>query len=229
MEPIGGLYRALAGERSARGVLRAERARAAAARLLLRATTWTTRRSGRSSIRPSGHAQAHRRPYPCWATSFTTRRAGAPVRSWCERGPICRVSRADHEHRARATGTQSGAAAAIDAAGTVFVSAGAGTGKTTVIVERFLARGRARRRRQLDPRRHLHRARCGRAALAHPGEARGDRPHRSRPSARRRLDLDHPWLLPCDCCAPIRAAAGVDPRFRVLDESQASVLRRRRS
>jgi superfamily I DNA/RNA helicase len=43
--------------------------------------------------------------------------------------------------------------AAVDADGSVFVSAGAGTGKTSVLVERGV---RPRHRRRVDPRHHVH-------------------------------------------------------------------------
>ena len=115
--------------------------------------------------------------------------------------------------------------AAIDARGHVFVSAGAGTGKTLVLVERFAnavcddgvdvdsilvitytkrAAGelRARIRREL--------LRRGRADLARA--------------------LDGAWISTIHgfCHRLLKAypfAAGLDPRFRVLDDSQARVLR----
>src|SRR6266508_5712994 len=76
--------------------------------------------------------------------------------------------------------------AAVDAGGLVFVSAGAGTGKTKVLVER------------------------GRSDLARA--------------------LDGAWISTIHgfCHRLLRShpfAAGVDPRFRVLDESQGRVLR----
>ena len=76
--------------------------------------------------------------------------------------------------------------AAIDARGEVFVSAGAGTGKTAVLVER------------------------GRHDLAR--------------------ELDGAWISTIHgfCARLLKAypfAAGLDPRFRELDEAQAAVLR----
>ena len=86
--------------------------------------------------------------------------------------------------------------AAVDAHGEVFVSAGAGTGKTSVLVERFV---RAVCDEGLDVESVLvityTRKAAGelrsriRAALLRP------RPARSRPRARRRLDLDDSRLL----------------------------------
>jgi ATP-dependent helicase/nuclease subunit A len=114
--------------------------------------------------------------------------------------------------------------AAIDAPGTVFVSAGAGTGKTTVIVERFVRaveRGidvgsilvvtfTERAAGELRTRIRARLVEIGRADLAR--------------------ELDGAWISTIHgfCHRLLRsypAAAGVDPRFRVLDESQASVLR----
>ena len=114
--------------------------------------------------------------------------------------------------------------AAIDAPGTVFVSAGAGTGKTTVIVERFVRaveRGidvgsilvvtfTERAAGELRTRIRARLLEIGRADLAR--------------------ELDGAWISTIHgfCHRLLRsypAAAGVDPRFRVLDESQASVLR----
>jgi ATP-dependent exoDNAse (exonuclease V) beta subunit len=115
-------------------------------------------------------------------------------------------------------------AAAIDAAGTVFVSAGAGTGKTTVIVERFLRAVE----RGVDVNSILVVTFTERAA----GELRSRIRARLLETGRADLarELDGAWISTIHgfCHRLLRsypAAAGVDPRFRVLDESQASVLR----
>ena len=107
----------------------------------------------------------------------------------------------------------------------MFVSAGAGTGKTAVLVERFV---RAVCDRGLDVESILVITYTARAAGelrgTHPCGARRARSARPRARARRRVDLDHPRVLP----RLLRShpfAAGVDPRFRVLDESQGRVLR----
>ena len=116
--------------------------------------------------------------------------------------------------------------AAIDEPGVVFVSAGAGTGKTTVLVERFVkAVCRARARHRQRPRHHVHRARGRRAAHADPRAAR-----RGRAAHDLARDLDGAWISTIHgfCHRLLRAhpfEAGLDPRFRVLDESQAAVLR----
>ncbi len=114
--------------------------------------------------------------------------------------------------------------AAIDAGGTVFVSAGAGTGKTTVIVERFIRAVESgvdvgsilvvtftdRAAGELRTRIRARLVEIGRSDLAR--------------------ELDGAWISTIHgfCHRLLRSyatAAGLDPRFRVLDESQASVLR----
>ncbi|HEV8602226.1 MAG TPA: UvrD-helicase domain-containing protein [Gaiellaceae bacterium] len=114
--------------------------------------------------------------------------------------------------------------AAIEAPGLVFVSAGAGTGKTTVLVERFV---RAVCERGLPIDSILVITYTERAA----GELRG--------RIRRRLvelgrhdfarELDGAWISTIHgfCHRLLKAhpfEAGVDPRFRVLDDNQARVL-----
>lgn len=114
--------------------------------------------------------------------------------------------------------------AAIDAEGVVFVSAGAGTGKTTVLVERF---ARAVCERGIDIGSILVITYTDRAAqelrkrirlrllqLGEPGLAR---------------QLDGTWISTIHgfCLRLLKAhpfAAGLDPRFRVLDGNQALVL-----
>ena len=114
--------------------------------------------------------------------------------------------------------------AAIDAPGVVFVSAGAGTGKTTVLVERFV---KAVCERGLDVDSLLVITYTERAA----GELRS--------RIRARLDelgrddlaraLDGAWISTIHgfCLRLLKShpfAAGIDPRFRVVDESQSRVL-----
>src|SRR3954462_6379152 len=114
---------------------------------------------------------------------------------------------------------------AVDARGLVFVSAGAGTGKTSVLVERF---ARAVCDEGLDVESNLVITYTERAA----GELRTR--IRSALAARRRPDLaralDGAWISTIHgfCHRLLRAhpfAAGLDPRFRVLDESQGKVIR----
>ncbi len=114
---------------------------------------------------------------------------------------------------------------AIEEPGVVFVSAGAGTGKTTVIVERFC---RAVCERGLDVDSILVITYTERAA----GELRGRIRRRLHELGRHDLErgLDAAWISTIHgfCHRLLRAhpfAAGIDPRFRVLDDSQGRVLR----
>jgi ATP-dependent helicase/nuclease subunit A len=115
--------------------------------------------------------------------------------------------------------------AAVAATGEVFVSAGAGTGKTAVLVERFV-RGVCDRGLDVDSvlvitytRRAAGELRTRiRAALAERG--RND-------LAR---ELDGAWISTIHgfCLRLLKAypfAAGLDPRFRELDDAQGAVLR----
>jgi ATP-dependent helicase/nuclease subunit A len=115
--------------------------------------------------------------------------------------------------------------AAVEAKGEVFVSAGAGTGKTAVLVERF---ARAVCDEGLDVESIL--------VITYTEKAAGEL--RTRIRARlveaRRPDLsralDGAWISTIHgfCHRLLRShpfAAGVDPRFRVLDDSQGRVLR----
>jgi ATP-dependent helicase/nuclease subunit A len=114
---------------------------------------------------------------------------------------------------------------AIEEGGVVFVSAGAGTGKTTVIVERFC---KAVCERGLDVDSLLVITYTERAA----GELRGRIRKRLHELGRHDLEreLDAAWISTIHgfCNRLLRAhpfAAGIDPRFRVLDDSQGRVLR----
>jgi ATP-dependent exoDNAse (exonuclease V) beta subunit len=114
--------------------------------------------------------------------------------------------------------------AAIDAPGLVFVSAGAGTGKTTVLVERFV---RALCERGLPIDSVLAITYTERAA----GELRGRIRRRLAELGRHDFarELDGAWISTIHgfCHRLLKAhpfEAGVDPNFRVLDENQARVL-----
>ena len=116
-------------------------------------------------------------------------------------------------------------AAAIEERGVVFVSAGAGTGKTTVLVERFV---KAVLEDGVDVDSLLVITYTERAA----GELRARIRARLGELGRAELvqDLDAAWISTIHgfCSRVLRSyavAAGLDPRFRVLDESQAKVLR----
>ncbi len=115
--------------------------------------------------------------------------------------------------------------AAVEARGRVFVSAGAGTGKTAVLVERFV---RAVCDEGLDVDSLLVITYTKRAA----GELRSRIRHELRARGRHDLAraLDGAWISTIHgfCNRLLKAypfAAGLDPRFRELDEAQAAVLR----
>jgi ATP-dependent exoDNAse (exonuclease V) beta subunit len=115
--------------------------------------------------------------------------------------------------------------AAIEARGEVFVSAGAGTGKTAVLVDRFT---RAVCDDGLDVDSILVITYTRKAAGELRSRIREALVARGRPDAAR--ELDGAWISTIHgfCHRLLRAypfAAGLDPRFRELDEAQASVLR----
>src|SRR6266536_5346700 len=114
--------------------------------------------------------------------------------------------------------------AAIGAPGLVFVSAGAGTGKTTVLVERFARAVDS----GVDVGSILVITYTDRAAAELRGRIRTRLAELGRPELVR--DLDGAWISTIHgfCNRLLRTypfAAGLDPRFRVLDESQARVIR----
>ena len=116
-------------------------------------------------------------------------------------------------------------AAAIAARGQVFVSAGAGTGKTTVLVERFVE---AVCERGIDVQSMLVITYTERAA----GELKGRIRARLHELGRHDLarSLDGAWISTIHgfCLRLLKShpfAAGLDPRFRILDESQGRVIR----
>ena len=137
IEPLGGLYRALAGERQARGLLRAEAEEDvpgfARKDYLDEEAFWAPDRAGEGARGPFRRAHPLRR-----RAARSEGRLSVPdvVRSVVDvpGGEVVTVveeTRTPNEEQL----------AAIDAGGLVFVSAGAGTGKTTVLVERFVAGG----------------------------------------------------------------------------------------
>jgi ATP-dependent helicase/nuclease subunit A len=115
--------------------------------------------------------------------------------------------------------------AAIETRGRVFVSAGAGTGKTSVLVERF---ARSVCDEGLDVESSLVITYTERAAAELRARIREALGERGRPDLARALDGAWISTIHGFCHRLLRAhpfAAGLDPRFRVLDESQARVLR----
>lgn len=115
--------------------------------------------------------------------------------------------------------------AAVEASGEVFVSAGAGTGKTAVLVERVV---RAVCDRGLDVDSVLVITYTRRAAAELRTRIRAAFAERGRHDLAR--ELDGAWISTIHgfCARLLKAyplAAGLDPRFRELDEAQAAVLR----
>jgi ATP-dependent exoDNAse (exonuclease V) beta subunit len=116
--------------------------------------------------------------------------------------------------------------AAIEAPGVVFVSAGAGTGKTTVLVERFV---KAVCEQGLDVDSLLVITYTERAAGELRDRIRARLADAGRPELARELDAAWISTIHGFCHRLLRAhpfAAGIDPRFRVLDDAQARVLQR---
>jgi ATP-dependent exoDNAse (exonuclease V) beta subunit len=115
--------------------------------------------------------------------------------------------------------------AAVEAHGEVFVSAGAGTGKTTVLVERFV---RAVCDEGLDVESVLVITYTRKAAGELRARIRAALLRRGRPDLARRLDGAWISTIHGFCSRLLRAhpfAVGIDPRFRELDEDHGAVLR----
>jgi ATP-dependent exoDNAse (exonuclease V) beta subunit len=114
--------------------------------------------------------------------------------------------------------------AAVEAAGRVFVSAGAGTGKTAVLVERFV---RAVCDQGVDVDSILVITYTKRAAGELRARIRQELRNRGRADLARELDAAWISTIHGFCNRLLRTypfEAGLDPRFRELDETQAPVL-----
>jgi ATP-dependent exoDNAse (exonuclease V) beta subunit len=116
--------------------------------------------------------------------------------------------------------------AAVEARGEVFVSAGAGTGKTSVLVERFV---RAVCEDGLDVDSLLVITYTRKAAAELRLRIRAALHERGRPDLAR--ELDGAWISTIHgfCLRLLKAhpfAAGLDPRFRELDDAQGMVIRK---
>ena len=114
---------------------------------------------------------------------------------------------------------------AVEAEGSVFVSAGAGTGKTSVLVERYV---RAVCDRGIDVESILVITYTRKAAGELRTRIRAALRERGRPDLAR--ELDGAWISTIHgfCNRLLRAhpfAAGLDPRFRELVDAGAAVLR----
>jgi ATP-dependent exoDNAse (exonuclease V) beta subunit len=115
--------------------------------------------------------------------------------------------------------------AAVEARGEVFVSAGAGTGKTTVLVERFV---RAVCDDGLDVESVLVITYTRKAAAELRGRIRAALVDRGRDDLAQRLDGAWISTIHGFCARLLRAhpfAVGIDPRFHELDEQHGAVIR----
>jgi len=115
--------------------------------------------------------------------------------------------------------------AAVEAEGTVFVSAGAGTGKTSVLVERYV---RAVCERGLDADSILVITYTRKAAGELRSRIRAAFVERDRPDLARALDGAWISTIHGFCNRLLKAhpfAVGLDPRFRELEDAGAAVLR----
>ena len=115
--------------------------------------------------------------------------------------------------------------AAVSLRGEVFVSAGAGTGKTSVLVERFV---QAVCDEGLDVGSVLVVTYTNKAAAELRSRIRAELGERGRHDLAR--ELDGAWVSTIHgfCARLLRAhpfAAGIDPRFRELDDEQGAVVR----
>jgi ATP-dependent helicase/nuclease subunit A len=123
------------------------------------------------------------------------------------------------------TGLNDEQLAAVEASGTVFVSAGAGTGKTSVLVERYV---RAVCERGLDIESILVITYTRKAAGELRSRIRAALVERERHDLAR--ELDGAWISTIHgfCNRLLKAhpfAVGLDPRFRELEDAGAAVLR----
>ena len=217
VEPLGGMYRALAGKRAARGLVLAGEIDARGHRRAATSSTPTTfwAQVGRATEVARGRGRRHaRRPRPPRPAHG---RVPGLVHAAHDLPGAAAVSadRWNPEQRA-----------AVERRGHVFVAAGAGTGKTAVLVERVLAQvlGGTPIDRLLaitfTDRAASELRRRVREGLELAGEME------------RARAIDTAWISTIHrfCLRILRAnafEAGLDPRFAVADEVGARLLRSR--
>ena len=211
IEPLGGVYRALSGTRGARGMLRDD------------ARDDLPGFQRRDYLDDEAFAAQLDAAVERARTAAQRIRAGDVVHdpkggdcpSWCDVWRMCRVARGMNEQQL----------AAVEARGEVFVSAGAGTGKTTVLVERFV---RAVCDEGLDVESVLVITYTRKAAAELRGRIRAALLERGRDDLAQRLDGAWISTIHGFCARLLRAhpfAVGIDPRFHELDEQHGAVIR----
>ncbi len=212
IEPLGGVYRALSGARAARGMLRGE---------------------AREEL-PGFKANDYLDEEQFWLQVETARARALAAAKRIRRGELAHDPRGGEcPELVRPVDDVPGGAllmnarqlAVVAARGEVFVSAGAGTGKTSVLVERFVS---AVCDEGLDVDSVLVITYTRKAAGELRARIRGALAERGRLDLAR--DLDGAWISTIHgfCARLLRAhslAAGIDPRFHELDDEQAAVLR----
>ena len=201
VEPLGGLYRPLAGERKARGLLRA-----------------SAKDDGVPGYSPHDYvdeedfwAQVERAQEVARGIVERIRAGrrrhdprGGSCPSWCGLGPIVPGQEAVMAATVERPPTPE-QHAAIEARGARLRLRRRGHGQDVRARRALRPRDRRRRRRRLDPRHHLHRARRGGAARAGSAARLAELGRPELPRARRRVDLDDPRLLPAAAAAvPVR-------------------------
>ncbi len=184
----------------ARGLARGARARArgrrrpGGARSEAAPTTSPTRSSGAASRAPRSGRELGRGADPCGRREArpAARRVPDLVRPLADVPGAAGVSATP----SRGQGANPEQARAIEESGSSSSPRAPGTGKTTVLVERFV-QAVCERGLSVDsrPRDHLHGARGRRAPGSDPRPLRRARAARPRARGRPRLDLDHPRLL----------------------------------
>ena len=213
IEPLGGVYRALSGARASRGMLRAESRDdlpgLQAGRLPRRGGVL-----GAGRVRPRARRSTAARRIRSGDVAHDPKGGECP--SWCDLWTMCRVARAAMNEQQLA---------AVEARGEVFVSAGAGTGKTSVLVERFV---RAVCDEGLDVESVLVITYTRKAAGELRARIRAALLERGRPDLAR--ELDGAWISTIHgfCSRLLRAhpfSVGIDPRFHELDDEHGAVLR----
>ncbi len=211
IEPLGGVYRALAGARVTRGLLLADADDDLPG---YQRNDYLRGRRLLGARRDLAQARARLRP-----ADPRRRRAARPEG---RRVPRLVRSLVDVPGEASVNPEQR---AAVEARGEVFVSAGAGTGKTTVLVERFV---RAVCDEGLDVESVLVITYTRKAAGELRARIRAALHRAGRPDLARRLDGAWISTIHGFCSRLLRAhpfAVGIDPRFRELDEEHGAVLR----